>query len=98
VSRHILQLVDNYLILFTLIRTQGAVEIGEALAQIDIMRNVDMRPHWYVAYTLPRHEESVADRLINQDIETYLPLYSLMRTWNRRRAEVDLPLLLAMFL
>lgn len=51
-----------------------------------------MRPHWYVAYTLPRHEKSVADRLINQDIETYLPLYSLVRTWNRRRVEVELPL------
>jgi transcription antitermination factor NusG len=62
------------------------------LAQIDIMRNVDMRPHWYVAYTLPRHEKSVADRLINQDMETYLPLYSSVRTWNRRRVEVELPL------
>ena len=56
------------------------------------MRNVDMRSHWYVAYTLPRHEKSVADRLISQNVETYLPLYSLMRIWNRRRVEVDLPL------
>ena len=86
------QFVDNYLILFTLVSTQVAVEIGEALAQIDIMRNVDIRPHWYVAYTLPRHEKSVADRLINQNVETYLPLYSSVRTWNRRRVEVELPL------
>jgi transcription antitermination factor NusG len=51
-----------------------------------------MRPQWFVAYTLPRHEKSVADRLMNQDIETYLPLYTLVRTWNRRRVEVELPL------
>jgi transcription antitermination factor NusG len=51
-----------------------------------------MRSHWYVAYTLPRHEKSVADRLISQNVETYLPLYTLMRIWNRRRVEVDLPL------
>jgi transcription antitermination factor NusG len=73
-------------------RAPVAVEIGEALAQTDMVRSVDARPHWYVAYTLPRHEKSVADRLINQDIETYLPLYSLVRTWNRRRVEVELPL------
>jgi transcription antitermination factor NusG len=45
-----------------------------------------------VAYTLPRHEKSVADRMVDQDIDTYLPLYSLTRTWNRRRVEVELPL------
>ena len=45
-----------------------------------------------MAYTRPRHEKSVADRLISQDVETYLPLYSLVRTWNRRRVEVELPL------
>jgi transcription antitermination factor NusG len=56
------------------------------------MRNVDMRPQWYVAYTLARHEKSVADRLINPDVETYLPLYSSVRTWNRRRVDVELPL------
>ena len=62
------------------------------MAQIDITRNVDMRPQWYVAYTLARHEKSVADRLINRDLETYLPLYSSVRTWNRRRVDVELPL------
>jgi transcription antitermination factor NusG len=62
------------------------------LAQIDIVRNVDLRPQWYVAYTLPRHEKSVANRVIDQDIETYLPLYPIVRTWNRRRVEVELPL------
>jgi transcription antitermination factor NusG len=47
---------------------------------------------WYVAYTLPRHEKAVADRLSYQNLETYLPLYSSARLWNQRRVEVELPL------
>ena len=74
------------------IRTRVAVEKGEALAQIELIRDVDRRPHWYVAYTLPRHEKVVADRLLDQDVETYLPLYSSVRDWNHRRVEVELPL------
>ena len=75
-----------------LIRTRVAVEKGEALAQIELIRDVDRRPHWYVAYTLPRHEKVVADRLLDQDVETYLPLHSSVRDWNHRRVEVELPL------
>jgi transcription antitermination factor NusG len=56
------------------------------------MPNFDIRPHWYVAYTLPRHEKSIADRLLHQDVETYLPLYSSVRKWNRRHVEAELPL------
>jgi transcription antitermination factor NusG len=62
------------------------------LVEIGIMRDVDVRPHWYVVYTLPRHEKAVADRLINQDVETYLPLYNSVRIWNRRRVDVEMPL------
>jgi transcription antitermination factor NusG len=62
------------------------------LQQTETVRSFDIRPHWYVAYTLPRHEKSIADRLIHQNVETYLPLYSSVRKWNRRLAEVELPL------
>ena len=47
---------------------------------------------WYAAYTLPRHENAVADRLIDQNVESYLPLYSAVRYWNNRRVEVQLPI------
>jgi transcription antitermination factor NusG len=50
------------------------------------------RPQWHAAYTLPRHEKAVADRLTSQGIESYLPLYSVARCWNHRRVEVELPL------
>jgi transcription antitermination factor NusG len=57
----------------------------------DVIKNID-RPHWYAAYTLPRHEKVVADRLVEQRVESYLPLYPAMRCWNGRRVEIDLPL------
>ena len=76
----------------SLIRTCVAVEKGEALAQIELIRDVDMRPHWYVVYTLPRHEKVVANRLRDYEVETYLPLYCSVRDWNHRRVEIEVPL------
>src|SRR5258708_15650351 len=58
---------------------------------IDRIKNID-RPRWYAAYTLPRHEKAVADRLGQQRVESYLPLYPAVRCWNHRRVEVNLPL------
>jgi len=57
----------------------------------DKIANID-RPRWYAAYTLPRHEKVVADRLAEQRVESYLPLYSATRCWNRRKVDIDLPL------
>ncbi|WP_245632362.1 transcription termination/antitermination protein NusG [Edaphobacter aggregans] len=68
------------------------VERVGALTHLESIRASDLRPHWYAVYTLPRHEKSIADRLIQQDLETYLPLYSSLRQWNRRQAKVELPL------
>lgn len=62
------------------------------MTQIEPIRGIDAKPHWYVAYTLLRHEKAVADRLKDQGVETYLPLYSSIRDWNHRRVEVELPL------
>ena len=63
----------------------------EAMEMIDGIKNID-RPRWYAAYTLPRHEKAVADRLVQQRVESYLPLYPAVRCWNHRRVEVSLPL------
>ena len=62
------------------------------MTQTETNRTFDERPHWYAAYTLPRHEKSIACHLMQQNVETYLPLYSSVRKWNRRYAEVELPL------
>jgi transcription antitermination factor NusG len=66
----------------------SAVKIGEAAPQL----HSDVSPRWYAAYTLPRHEKAVADRLTRQEVETYLPLYRAVHYWNNRRAGVELPL------
>lgn len=63
----------------------------EAMERTGIVDNIDA-PRWYVAYTLPRHEKAVASRLSSQKVTSYLPLYSAVRCWNRRRVEVELPL------
>lgn len=49
-------------------------------------------PHWYAAYTQPRHEKVVDRHLREKQIETYLPLHREVRSWKGRRAEVESPL------
>jgi transcription antitermination factor NusG len=82
----------KHLIIMTLSVYHSAVETGEAAPQPHSENNVDVSPRWYAAYTLPRHEKAVADRLTRQEVETYLPLYRAVHYWNHRRAGVELPL------
>ncbi len=63
------------------------------MTKIDFPKpTTDAGPLWYAACTLPRHEKVIADRLIHWEVDTYLPLYRAVHRWNRRRAELDLPL------
>jgi len=47
---------------------------------------------WYAVHTAPRHEKKVAEHLNAKGVEVYLPLYTAVRRWEHRRAEVNLPL------
>ncbi len=47
---------------------------------------------WLVAYTKPRAEKRVYDRLLEAEIETYLPLYTTIRQWSDRKKKVEVPL------
>ena len=63
-----------------------------------VMEEVNAEPttnavHWYIAYTLPRHEKAIAQRLKAEEIPCYVPLYSERRTWGQRKVELELPLL-----
>jgi transcriptional antiterminator RfaH len=49
-------------------------------------------PRWYAAYTKPRNEKKVYDRLIAAGIETYLPLQRLLKQWSDRKKMVEEPL------
>lgn len=49
-------------------------------------------PHWYAACTQPRHEKTVEKFLRIREVETYLPLHRKIRSWNGRKAQIEVPL------
>jgi transcription antitermination factor NusG len=50
-------------------------------------------PHWFAAYTSPRHEKRVAEHFQSRQIDAFLPLYRTLHRWNNgTQAPVDLPL------
>lgn len=51
-----------------------------------------VQPHWYAAYTCPRHEKRVAGQFENRSIDHFLPLYEQVHRWKDRRARVSVPL------
>jgi transcriptional antiterminator RfaH len=48
---------------------------------------------WYAIYTRPRAEKQVYERLVEAEIETFLPLQKTYRKWSDRRKLVEKPLL-----
>jgi len=48
---------------------------------------------WYALYTRPRAEKQVFQRLIEEGIETFLPLQKTYRMWSDRKKLVEKPLL-----
>lgn len=47
---------------------------------------------WYVAYTYPRHEKSVADQLAHKGVESFLPTFTKMSRWKDRSVKIEQPL------
>ncbi|MGE0078344.1 MAG: UpxY family transcription antiterminator [Bacteroidales bacterium] len=47
---------------------------------------------WYAAYTKPRNEKKVYDRLVEKGIETFLPLQKRLKQWSDRKKMVEEPL------
>ncbi|MDD3527620.1 MAG: UpxY family transcription antiterminator [Bacteroidales bacterium] len=47
---------------------------------------------WLVVYTTPRAEKRVYERLCEEGVHCYLPLYTTLRQWKDRRKKVELPL------
>jgi transcription antitermination factor NusG len=49
--------------------------------------------NWYALHTRSRHEKRVAERLVAESLETFLPLHRSRNIWkNGVHADVDLPL------
>lgn len=47
---------------------------------------------WYAVYAIVRHEKAVNTALINNNIETFLPLREAVSQWKDRRKRVSIPL------
>jgi transcription antitermination factor NusG len=57
-------------------------------------RVIDIRkPHWLAAYTKPRNEKKVYQRLVDAGYETFLPLQKKLKQWSDRKKIVEEPLL-----
>lgn len=52
-----------------------------------------MEKKWYAVYTKSRKEKVTAERLKEQNIEVYLPLYKTLRQWSDRKKMVEIPLI-----
>lgn len=48
---------------------------------------------WYALYTTPRAEKQIHQRLLDEEIETFLPLQKTFRKWSDRRKLIEKPLL-----
>jgi transcriptional antiterminator RfaH len=48
---------------------------------------------WYAIYTRPRAEKLVYQRLVEEHIETFLPLQKTYRMWSDRKKLIEKPLL-----
>lgn len=47
---------------------------------------------WHVIYTMPKAEKSIDLELRRKDIETFLPLKSVVRQWSDRKKVLSVPL------
>jgi transcription antitermination factor NusG len=48
--------------------------------------------HWYALHTRSRHEKKVRDRLLERNVETFLPLCERWNRWKDRTKRVELAL------
>jgi transcription antitermination factor NusG len=70
----------------------GVTETG--MGEDNSVRQIKMiEEKWYAIYTRPRAEKLVYQRLVENNIETFLPLQKAYRTWSDRKKLVEKPLL-----
>src|SRR5215470_11754642 len=47
---------------------------------------------WYATYTCANHEKRVREQLEQRSVESFLPIYEMVRRWKDRRMRLQLPL------
>ena len=55
--------------------------------------NKNSENKWYAVYTRPRAEKLVYKRLVEAEVETFLPLQKTYRIWSDRKKMIEKPLL-----
>ena len=48
---------------------------------------------WYAVYTKPRSEKKVHQRMLERNIEVFLPLIKTVRQWSDRKKTIQIPLI-----
>ena len=66
-------------------------QVGATYGKV-LLDNVAETQQWYVAYTYPRHEKSVAAQLSHKLFEVFLPTFTQASRWKDRRVSIELPL------
>ncbi|MGB5321957.1 UpxY family transcription antiterminator [Lutimonas sp.] len=51
------------------------------------------KPNWYAIFTKPRSEKKVYQRMIDHNIEAFLPMVKTVRQWSDRKKTVEVPLI-----
>jgi transcriptional antiterminator RfaH len=61
---------------------------------IAFIKNKDMSftKGWVLVYTKPKHEKKVANQLLKQKLNVFLPLYKKISKWHDRNKEIETPL------
>ena len=58
-----------------------------------ILKKQHVLPKWFAIYTCPRAEKQVHTRLLEEGVESFLPLQKTYRQWSDRKKLVEKPLL-----
>jgi transcription antitermination factor NusG len=65
------------------------VESSQANLEVEI---AFFQPRWYAAYTAANHENRVQQQLEQRRVDSFLPVYEVVRQWKDRRKRLLLPL------
>jgi len=53
----------------------------------------EIEKNWYAVFTKPRAEKKVHQRMVDNDIEAFLPLVKTIRQWSDRKKTIQVPLI-----
>jgi transcription antitermination factor NusG len=74
-----------------LIAAHNVIEMSEPNEPVNQLH--ESEPRWFAVYTRYKREKMVRKRLLNNDIEVYLPLQQVTRYYTRKIRRAELPLI-----